>query len=84
MPRTASTFKDDKFELKIDGGGNPIFNLLSAYSEQDKDLGYTQGMNFIVAVIYTAVQDEVVAFSILQRIMQSKKDAQLITASLPK
>ena len=60
-----STFKDDRFESKIDGGGNPIFNLLSAYSEHDKDLGYTQGMNFVVAAIYTAVQDEVVAFSIL-------------------
>ena len=84
MPRTGSTFKNDKFELKLDGGENPIFNLLSAYSEHDKDLGYTQGMNFIVAVIYTAVQDEVVAFSILQRIMQSKKDAQLINASVPK
>ena len=41
-------------------------------------------MNFLVAVIYVAVQDEVVAFSVLQRIMQSKKEAQRIKASLPK
>ena len=41
-------------------------------------------MNFLVAVIYVAVQDEVVAFSVLQRIMQSKKEAQRINASLPK
>lgn len=46
--------------------------MLSAYAEIDQDLGYTQGMNFIVGIIYTAVHDEVAAFAIMQRIMQSK------------
>ena len=70
--------------MPIQSGNNPVFNLLTAFAEQDKELGYTQGMNFLVAVIYVAVQDEVVAFSVLQRIMQSKKEAQRINASLPK
>ena len=76
VPRTSSTFQDPKFELPIESGKNPVFNLLSAFAVHDKELGYTQGMNFIAAVIYTAVQDEVVAFSILQNIMQSKQEAQ--------
>ena len=54
---------------------NPIYNILSAYAQHDPDLGYTQGMNFLVGLIYLAVQDEVITFSILQRIMQSKAQA---------
>lgn len=50
-------------------GKNPIYNLLTAYAELDPDLGYTQGMNFLSAIIFVAVQDEVMAFSILQRLM---------------
>ena len=57
----------------MQSGRNPIFNLLQAYAELDKDLGYTQGMNFLVGIIFVAVQDEIMAFTILQRIMQSKK-----------
>ena len=48
---------------------NPIYNILTAYAQHDKDLGYTQGMNFLVGLIYVAVQDEVISFAILQRIM---------------
>ena len=49
----------------METGKNPIYNLLTAYAELDKDLGYTQGMNFLVAMIFVAVQDEVMAFSVL-------------------
>ena len=48
---------------------NPIYNILSAYAQKDNELGYTQGMNFLVGIIYVAVQDEVMAFAILERIM---------------
>lgn len=49
----------------MQSGKNPIYNLLTAFAEIDPDLGYTQGMNFLVGIIYVAVQDEIMAFSIL-------------------
>ena len=55
VPRTSSTFTDEKFDLPLQDGKNPIFNLLAAFAELDKDLGYTQGMNFLVGVIFIAV-----------------------------
>ena len=44
---------------------NPIYNILIAFAESDQQLGYTQGMNFLCALIFIAVQDEVIAFVIL-------------------
>ena len=73
VPRTSSTFNNDHFELPLSTGKNPVFNILSAYAEQDPELGYTQGMNFIAAILYVAVQDEVLSFTIMQRLMQSKQ-----------
>lgn len=72
MPRTTSTFDNPLFSETSQSGKNPIYNLLVAFSEHDKELGYTQGMNFLVGIIFTAVQDEVMAFSILEKLMQSK------------
>ena len=73
VPRTSSAFSNDDFDLPMSTGKNPVFNILSAYAEQDPDLGYTQGMNFIAAILYVAIQDEVLAFTIMQRLMQSKQ-----------
>ena len=41
VPRTSSTFSVPSFDLPIHTGENPIFNVLVAYAEVDKDLGYT-------------------------------------------
>ena len=82
VPRTSSTFSNENFDLPMSTGKNPVFNILSAYAEQDQELGYTQGMNFIAAILYVAVQDEVLAFSIMQRLMQSKQQAHQIEAQL--
>ena len=35
VPRTTSTFEIKSFDLPIQTGKNPIFNLLSAYAELD-------------------------------------------------
>lgn len=48
---------------------NPIYNMLVTYAEFDPEIGYTQGMNFLAALIFLAVGDEVVAYSILTRAM---------------
>lgn len=57
--------------------------MLVAYAELDRDLGYTQGMNFIAASVFVAMQDEILAFAVLQRLMQSKSQAIVIQHSLP-
>ena len=56
MPRTSSkTFDLPEFDETSVSGKNPIFNILVAYAETDQELGYTQGMNFLVGSIYMAV-----------------------------
>ena len=66
VPRTSSTFeKTEQLNLPLQTGKNPVYNLLTAYAELDKDLGYTQGMNFLAGIIFVAVLDEVIAFSVL-------------------
>ena len=73
VPRTSSgNFDMPEFNETPTSGKNPIFNILAAYAEIDQELGYTQGMNFLVASIYMAVREEVIAFSVFQRIMESK------------
>ena len=39
-------------------------------------------MNFLAGIIFVAVEDEVLAFSVLQRIMQSKSQAQTIQSDI--
>ena len=55
----------EKFDFPFNSGMNPIFNILAAYAETDKRLGYTQGMNFLTALIFMATQDETITFAIL-------------------
>ena len=82
VPRTTGTFNMSKFDFPFNSGMNPIFNILIAYAETDKQLGYTQGMNFLAGLIFIAVQDEVIAFVILQRVMMSKQQAQELSKSI--
>jgi len=53
----------------METGLNPIYNLLVAYSEYDPEIGYTQGMNFLVALLFLAVGDEQIAFELLIKVM---------------
>ena len=56
VPRTSSkSFDLPEFDETSASGKNPIFNILVAYAEVDQELGYTQGMNFLVGSIYMAV-----------------------------
>jgi hypothetical protein len=52
---------------------NPLYNILAAYSEYDTEIGYTQGMNYLAALIYIAVGDEVMAFALLTKVMYDLK-----------
>ena len=82
VPRTTSTFNQEIFNESMQSGNNPIYNLLAAYAELDEELGYTQGMNFLVAMVYVAVRDEEIAFCVFRRIMQSKQQAKQIQMDL--
>ena len=46
--------------------------MLAGYAQDDPELGYTQGMNFVAAEIYLAVADEYVAFAIFRKLLNSK------------
>lgn len=73
MPRTTCIFhtKEDKEigNISIQSGENPIYNMLVAYSELDPQIGYTQGMNFLAALLYLATRDEIIAFDLLIKVM---------------
>ena len=51
-----------EFELCHKSGKNKLFNILKAYSVLDPELGYTQGMNFIVGMLLMNICDEESAF----------------------
>jgi hypothetical protein len=53
----------------IESGVNPIFNMLAAYSQEDPELGYTQGMNFVAGLIFTALGDEYIAYAVFRKIL---------------
>ena len=72
----------EKFDFPFNSGMNPIFNILAAYAETDKQLGYTQGMNFLTALIFMATQDETITFAILQRVMISRVHAHELSKSI--
>lgn len=38
-------------EDPVIGGSNPLFNILVAYANFDRDAGYGQGLNFVAAFI---------------------------------
>lgn len=73
LNRTSVIFEEDgqesPCEIEFMSGKNPLYNILTAYAEFDQQIGYTQGMNFLVALLYSAVEDEVVAFGLMCKIM---------------
>lgn len=75
--RTTSVFTQsdlkDLSEVPIESGMNPLYNILAAYAEFDTEIGYTQGMNYLAALIYIAVGDEVMAFALLTKVMYDLK-----------
>jgi TBC1 domain family member 10 len=73
VPRTFSGLK--LFDKNPSSGGNSLFNLLKAYSIYDPDVGYTQGMSFIAALILMLFdQDEAVAWTVFVKILSEKND----------
>ena len=40
------------------GGNNKLFNVLKAYANYDNEVGYVQGINYIVGLLLVYIQDE--------------------------
>ena len=39
-------------------GNNKLFNVLKAYANYDNEIGYVQGMNYLVALLLFYISDE--------------------------
>ena len=59
-------------------GKNKLYNVLKAYSILDPELGYTQGMNFIVAMLLMNIHDEEDSFWCFTYIMCPSKGIQSV------
>jgi hypothetical protein len=55
-------------------GTNKLFNVLKVYSLYDPDVGYTQGMSFIAAIILMVIEDEALAWTVFVKILSVSSD----------
>lgn len=74
----------EKFNQKIESGKNRLYNVLKAYALYDPDVGYTQGMNFIAALILLHVENEVVAWRIFVQVLAKDNWRRLYLYQTPK
>ena len=50
-------------------GNNRLYNVLMAYANIDQEIGYVQGINYIVAILLFYIQDEELVFWCLYQVM---------------
>eukprot|EP00347_Sterkiella_histriomuscorum_P007534 403348553 len=62
-------FQVPEIDDRYDYSKNPLTNILVAYSNQDRQIGYTQGMNYLAAIFYMIFLDEYEAFLALYYVM---------------
>ena len=70
VPRTFADQEIPGFIKDPESRENPLYNVLAAYAKHAPELGYCQGMNYVVGLILIGVNmDEVSAFIILERLL---------------
>lgn len=67
LSRTFSSKKN--FSLCPKSGENKLFNVLKAYACYDPEIGYCQGINYLVSMLLTQIKDPEEAFWSLVYIM---------------
>ena len=72
--------KDNKFHKGSDSY-NKLFNILKSYSNYNKEIGYAQGMNFIVAKLIVFFKTEKKSFIYLDSLFKKLKMANVIGIS---
>ncbi|XP_071500204.1 rab GTPase-activating protein 1-like [Diadema antillarum] len=61
----------EKFNNENEGGQDAMYKISKAYSVYDNDVGYTQGLSFLAAVLWLHMPEEQ-AFAVLIKIMYDK------------
>lgn len=66
-------------------GKNKLYNILKVYALLfDPEVGYTQGMNFIAAMVLMHIPNEALACNIFVKLMQKDNWARMYISSTPK
>lgn len=65
-------------------GNNKLFNVLKAYANYDNEVGYVQGMNYIVGLLLFYNPDEEQVFWCLHQLMQKRDWRSVYTHDFPK
>ena len=66
------------------GGNNKLYNVLKAYANYDNEVGYVQGMNYIVGIMLFYIGDEEQVFWCLIKLMQQRDWRNVYTNDFPK
>lgn len=83
--RTFRPFALKFLNAEISTGQNKLYNLLKVYAlVLDPEIGYTQGMNFIAAMILMHVPNEVLACQIFTKLLAKDNWARMYISSTPK
>lgn len=61
-----------------------LTSILKTYAHYDTELGYCQGMNFIVGFLLMIFKDEVTTFKALSEIVKRFRLADLFSSDLPR
>lgn len=78
----ARTYPEHDFFKEKDGTGQEsLFNVMKAYSLQDREVGYCQGSGFIVGLLLMQMPEEE-AFAVFVKIMQDYKMRDMFKPSM--
>lgn len=67
LPRT---FPDNIFFTTKDALQRQLFNILAAFAQQNADVGYCQGLNYIAGLLLLATKDEEASFWLLKMLVE--------------
>lgn len=56
VSRTLSELKMWREDMQC--GNNKLFNVLKAYANYDNEVGYVQGLNYVVGLMLYFIEDE--------------------------
>lgn len=70
VSRTLSDLKMWREDLEC--GNNKLFNVLKAYANYDNEVGYVQGLNYVVGLMLYFIGDEEQVFWCLFNLMQGR------------
>lgn len=83
--RTFKPYKLKFLNADVHSGKNKLYNLLKVYALLiEPEIGYTQGMNFIAALILMHVPDEVLACRIFIEVLNKNEWVRMYIVSTPK